>query len=185
MVNEVFEELNAGMEKAMSSLAREYSRVRTGRANPSVLEGVRASYYGTPTPIAQMATVSVPEARLIVISPWDASAIKEIEKAIQKADLGLNPMNDGKVIRISFPPLNEDRRKDIVKQIKKIGEEYKITVRKERRAANEMLKDLEKDKQITEDELHKKQGDVQKVHDDYIKKIDSVISSKETEVMEI
>jgi len=185
MVSEVFEELKNGMEKVMSSLHKDFTRLRTGRANPAIFEGVRADYYGTPTPISQMATISVPEARLIVISPWDAGAIKEIEKALQKADLGVTPMNDGKVIRISFPPLTEDRRKELVKKVKAVGEDRKIAVRKERRDANEMLKSLEKDKDITEDELHKNQDKVQKVHDEYIKKIDQSVKAKELEIMEV
>ncbi len=185
MIEEIFAELKEGMEKVIGSLGREFSKVRTGRANPAILDGVRADYYGTPTPINQMATVSVPEARLIVISPWDTKALADIEKAIQKADIGLNPMNDGKVIRISFPPLTEDRRKELVKRVKKLGEDHKITVRKERRDANDMLKELEKDKEINEDDLHKKQDKVQKVHDEYISKIDELIKKKETEIMEV
>lgn len=185
MIDEVFKELNNGMERTLKNLAWELAKVRTGRANPAILEGIKVPYYGTPTPINQMATVSVPEARLIVILPWDANSVIEIEKGIQKADIGVNPMNDGKVIRIAFPPLTEDRRKDLVKRIRKMGEDCKITVRKERRDANEMLKDLEKEKEISEDELHRKQDKVQKVHDDYIKKVDEIIKSKETEIMEV
>jgi len=185
LIEEIFEELKSGMEKALTSLGREFSKVRTGRANPAVLDGVRAEYYGTPTPLNQMATISVPEARLIVISPWDASAITDIEKALQKADLGLTPMNDGKVIRISFPPLTEDRRKELSKKVKSVGEDHKITIRKERRDAIEMLKELEKDKEINEDDRHKKSDDVQKVHDDYIKKVDSLVKKKEAEIMEV
>ena len=185
MVDEVFEMLKDGMDKTLVSLRRELSKIRTGRANPAILEGVRADYYGQPTPLNQMATISVPEARLIVISPWDAKAVNDIEKAIQRADLGLNPQNDGKVIRIAFPPLTEDRRKELVKLVKKQGEECKITVRKERRDAIEMLKDLEKNKEISEDDLHRKQDDVQKVHDDYIAKVDEIVKAKETDIMEV
>ena len=185
MLDELFDELNAGMEKVLVSLAREFSKVRTGRANPAILEGIKAEYYGTSTLISQMATVSVPEARLIVISPWDASGIVEIEKALQKADIGINPMNDGKVIRIAFPPLTEDRRKELVKKIKSIGEDHKVSVRKERRDAIDMLKELEKDKEISEDIRHKKSDEVQKIHDDYIKKVDALVKKKDGEIMEV
>lgn len=185
MVEEVFELLQESLDKTISNLSKELSRVRTGRANPSILEGVKAIYYGTPTLVNQMATISVPEARLIVISPWDAKGLGDIEKAIQKAGLGLNPMNDGKVIRIAFPPLTEERRIELVKKIKKTGEECKITVRKERRDAIEMLKDLEKSKDISEDDLRRNQDKVQQRHDLYIKKVDEIIEIKEKEVMEV
>lgn len=185
MIDEVFEELNGGMEKTITNLSRELTRVRTGRANPAILEGIKVPYYGTPTQISQMATISVPEARLIVISPWDTNSLIDIEKGIQKADVGVNPMNDGKVIRIAFPPLTEDRRKELGKRIRKMGEDCKITVRKERREANEMLKDLEKEKEISEDEMHRSQDKVHKVHDDYIKRIDEIIKNKEVEIMEV
>lgn len=185
MVNEVLEEVKGGMEKTIVNLTRELGKVRTGRANPAILEGIRADYYGTQTSINQMATVSVPEARLIVISPWDANSLMDIDKALQKADLGLNPMNDGKVIRIAFPPLTEDRRKDLVKKVKKLGEDCKITVRKERRDGIDMLKELEKEKEISEDQLHRHQDDVQKVHDEYINKVDEIMRNKEQEIMEV
>ena len=185
MIDEVFEVLNEGLEKTVGNLARELSKVRTGRANPAVLDGIRAEYYGTLTPINQMATISVPEARLIVISPWDANSLMDIEKVLQKADLGLNPMNDGKVIRISFPPLTEDRRKELVKRVKKLGEDCKITIRKERREANDLLKDLEKEKEISEDQLHRDQDKVQKIHDGYVIKVDDIIKNKEKEIMEV
>jgi ribosome recycling factor len=185
MVADVFELLNEGMKSTMHNLGRDLAKVRTGRANPALIEGLKADYYGVITPINQMATISVPEARLIVVAPWDAKAISGIEKALQKADLGLNPVNDGKVIRIPFPPLTEERRKDLVKLIKKMGEECKITVRKERRDANELLKELEKDKAISEDDLHRSQDKVQKVHDEYIKKVDEMVVNKEKDVMEV
>ena len=185
MVEEVFEVLNSGMDKTIVSLSKELAKVRTGRANPAILESVKANYYGTLTPISQMATISVPEARLIVISPWDTGALMDIDKAIQKTDLGINPMNDGKVIRIAIPPLTEDRRKDLVKRIKKMGEDCRITIRKERRDAIEMLKELEKDKEIGEDQLHRHQEEVQKIHDKYITLVDEIMKKKETEVMEV
>lgn len=185
MVADIFELLNEGMDKTLSNLTRELAKVRTGRANPALIEGIKAEYYGALTPINQMATVSVPEARLLVISPWDQSSIGDIEKALQKADLGMNPVNDGKVIRIPFPPLTEERRKELVKLVKKMGEDCKIVIRKERRDAIEMLKEMEKDKDISEDELHKNQDKVQKVHDDYIVKVDEMLKKKETDIMEV
>ncbi len=185
MIEDVLGECKAGMDKAISSLGRELTKVRTGRANPAILEGIRVDYYGTPTPINQMATVAVPENRLIVISPWEQSRCNEIAKAIQAAGVGLTPQTDGKVVRVPFPSLTEDRRKELVKLVKKIGEDHKVVVRKERRDANEMLKELQKDGDIAEDDSHKAVERVQKMHDDYIKKIDDVLTRKEAEIMEI
>jgi ribosome recycling factor len=173
------------MDKTIGNLGRELAKIRTGRANPAILEGLRVDYYGTPTPINQMATVSVPESRLIVISPWEASKCNDIVKTIQASDLGLTPQTDGKVVRLAFPALTEDRRKELVKMVKKVGEDHKIVVRKERRDANDLLKSLQKDGDITEDDSHKATDRVQKLHDDYIKKIDDVIGRKEAEIMEI
>ena len=141
------------MEKTISALDKSFSRVRTGRASVTLLDGIKVDYYGTPTPIAQVATLSVPESRLIVISPWDATALGSIEKAIQKSDLGLTPSSDGKVIRISIPQLTEERRKELVKVVKKMAEEGKVKLRNARRDANEELKELKKNNKMTEDEL--------------------------------
>ena len=185
MVDEVLEACKDGMEKSLANLGRELSKIRTGRASPAILEGIKVDYYGTPTPINQMATVSVPENRMIVISPWEQAKCNDIARAIQTADLGINPQNDGKVVRLIFPPLTEQRRKDLAKQVKKIGEDHKIVIRKERRDANEMLKEMEKDKDISEDDMHKGADRVQKIHDDYIKKIDETVLNKEKEIMEI
>lgn len=185
MIEDVISEGKAGMEKTMGNLGRELTKIRTGRANPAILDALRVDYYGTPTPIHQMATVSVPESRLIVISPWEAAKCNEIVKAVQSSDLGLNPQSDGKVVRIAFPQLTEERRKELAKLIKKIGEDHKIAVRKERRDAIELLKSLEKDGDITEDDMHKGSDRVQKIHDEYIKKIDDVVARKEKEIMEI
>ena len=185
MKEQIFSKFKDEMEKTISSLEKSFSRVRTGRASVSLLDGIRAEYYGTPTPVAQLATLSVPESRLIVIAPWDASAIGAIEKAIQKSDLGLMPSNDGKVIRLSIPQLTEDRRKELVKQVKKMAEEGKIKLRNERRSANDGLKDLNKNSKISEDEMHSLQDEVQKLMDKYIEQADKLLSAKEKEIMEI
>jgi ribosome recycling factor len=173
------------MKKAMSSLDKEFARLRTGRATTSLLDGVRVDYYGTPTPLDQIASVSTPDSRTITIQPWDRKAFNDVEKAILKSDLGLTPVNDGKIIRISIPPLTEDRRKDLVKVAKKYAEEAKVAVRNIRRDANEALKKKKNDKSISEDEQHKGQEDVQKLTDSYIAKTDEIFSKKEKEIMEI
>lgn len=185
MKDQIFSKFKDAMEKTIVSLEKSFSRVRTGRASASLLDGIKVDYYGTLTPIAQMATVSVPESRMIVISPWDASAIAGIEKAIQKSDLGLMPSTDGKVIRLSIPQLTEERRKELVKVVKKMAEECKIKLRNERRDANEALKDLKKNNSMSEDELHAAQDEVQKLTDTYIEKTDKVLAVKEKEIMEI
>jgi ribosome recycling factor len=173
------------MEKTISALDKSFSRVRTGRASVTLLDGIKVDYYGTPTPIAQVATLSVPESRLIVIAPWDATALGSIEKAIQKSDLGLTPSTDGKVIRISIPQLTEERRKELVKVVKKMAEEGKVKLRNARRDANEELKDLKKNNKMTEDELFSTQEEVQKLLDRHIEKTDKVLAAKEKEIMEI
>ena len=185
MKDQIFSKFKDEMEKTISSLEKSFSRVRTGRASVSLLDGIRVDYYGTPTPIAQLATMSVPESRLIVIAPWDATALGAIEKAIQKSDLGLMPSTDGKVIRLSIPQLTEERRKDLVKQVKKMAEESKVKLRNERRDANEGLKELKKNNKMTEDDLHGSQDEVQKMTDKYIEKVDKLLASKEKEIMEI
>jgi ribosome recycling factor len=173
------------MGKSIESLKREYSRLRTGRASVSLLDGIRVSYYDTPTPLNQMASLAVPEPRLIVIQPWDKTAIEDIEKAILKSELGLTPMNDGKVIRISIPPLTEERRKELVKVARKMSEENKVSIRNIRRDANEMLKDLKKEKEITEDDLFRSQEEVQKATDQFISQVDELCAAKEKEILEI
>jgi ribosome recycling factor len=185
MVEEIFEDLNERMGKSIESLKREYSRLRTGRASVSLLDGIRVSYYDTPTPLNQMASLAVPEPRLIVIQPWDKTAIGDIEKAILKSELGLTPMNDGKVIRIAIPPLTEERRKELVKVARKMAEDNKVAIRNIRRDANEMLKDLKTEKEITEDNLYRSQDEVQKITDDFISQVDELCETKEKEILEI
>jgi ribosome recycling factor len=172
------------MGKSVASLEKDLNRVRTGRASLSILDGIRVDYYGTMTPLNQMATLTVPESRLITIQPWDVSVIKEIEKAILKSDLGLTPSNDGKIIRISIPPLTEERRKEIVKTVHKICEDFKISVRNIRRDANEMIKGLKKDGDISEDDAFKSQDQIQKVTDEHVKLIDECYQEKEKEILE-
>lgn len=181
----VFEELKEGMEKAIATLEKSLSKVRTGRASLALLDGIKVEYYGTPTPLNQVASLSIPESRLIVISPWDNSVLGAIEKAIQKSDLGLMPINDGKLIRLAIPPLTEERRRELVKVVRKMAEECKVKQRNARRDANEQLKDLKKDNEISEDELYAFQEDVQKTTDRYIEKTDAILAAKEKEVMEI
>jgi ribosome recycling factor len=185
MKESIFQKMKDEMEKTISSMDKSLGRVRTGRASISLLDGIKVDYYGTPTPINQVATLSVPESRLIVISPWDASVIGAIEKAIQKSDLGLMPANDGKIIRLAIPQLTEERRKELVKVVKKMAEEGKIKLRNIRRDANEELKSLKKNNKMTEDELFAAQEEVQKITDQNIEKIDKVTSAKEKEIMEI
>lgn len=185
MIDEIFEDLKDRMGKSIESLKREYSRLRTGRASISLLDGIKVSYYDTPTPLNQMASLAVPEPRLIVIQPWDKTAIEDIEKAILKSELGLTPINDGKVIRISIPPLTEERRKELVKVARKMSEENKVAIRNIRRDANEMLKDLKKEKEITEDDLYRSQEEVQKTTDQFISQVDELCAAKEKEILEI
>ena len=185
MVEEIFEDLNDRMGKSIETLKREYGRLRTGRASISLLDGIRVSYYDTPTPLNQMASLAVPEPRLIVIQPWDKTAIGDIEKAILKSELGLTPMNDGKVIRIAIPPLTEERRKELVKVARKMAEDNKVAIRNIRRDANDMLKDLKTEKEITEDDLYRTQDEVQKITDDFISQVDELCAVKEKEILEI
>jgi ribosome recycling factor len=173
------------MSKTISVLQENFSEVRAGRANPAILNKIRVDYYGTPTPINQVAGISVPEARLIVIQPWDVSLLKEIEKEILKAEIGINPNNDGKVIRLSFPELNEERRKELVKEIKKMAEESKVSIRSIRREAIDEAKKLQKDNQMTEDELKGAEDQIQKLTDEKIGEIDKVLAEKEKEVMSV
>ncbi len=185
MTDLVFSEMKDNMEKSVKFLEKSFSKLRTGRASLALLDGIKVDYYGVPTPINQVASLSVPESRMIQISPWDSSVIPAIEKAIQKSELGLNPINDGKIVRINIPALTEERRKDLVKVVRKMAEEGKVKLRNLRRDANEELKKLKKDGDIAEDELFKLQADVQKVTDDFIEKADKVTQSKEKEIMEI
>jgi ribosome recycling factor len=166
-------------------LGKEMGKIRTGRASLALLDDIRVNYYGTPTPLNQAATLSVPESRLIVIQPWDNSLIGEIEKAILKSDLGMTPVNDGKLIRITIPRLTEERRKELVKLVKKMGENSKVEVRNIRRETIEKLRAMEKGKDISEDELHHLQNQVQKTTDTFVEQVDEVIGSKEKEIMEI
>jgi len=181
----VFEELKDTMDKSIRTLEKSFSKVRTGRASLALLDGIKIEYYGVPSPLNQVATLSIPESRTILISPWDSSIIGSLEKAIQKSELGLMPMNDGKLVRIHIPQLTEERRRELVKVVRKMAEECKINLRSARRDANDQLKSLKKDNDISEDELFTYQDDVQKVTDKYIEKVDSVLSMKETEIMEI
>ena len=173
------------MEKAVSMLSERLAEVRAGRANPAILNKVKVDYYGTPTPINQMAGISVPEARLIVIQPWDVSQIKEIEKAILASEIGVNPNNDGKVIRLAFPELNEERRKEIVKDIKKMAEEAKVGVRAARRDGMDEAKEKQKEGEITEDEEKQAENNIQKLTDKYTSEIDKILEEKEKDVMSI
>ena len=184
MIEEIYEDTRTSMAKSVKALKNEFKKVRTGRASTSILDGIRVDYYGTLTPLNQMATLAVPESRLITIQPWDVSVIKDIEKAILKSDLGLTPSSDGKIIRISIPPLTEERRKELVKVIYKMCEDHKVGVRNIRRDANEMLKELKKDSEISEDDAFKGQEQVQKITDDHIKLIDETTKEKEKEILE-
>ena len=180
-----FKHIEEKMDKTISILQENFAEVRAGRANPAILNKIKVDYYGTPTPINQVAGISVPEARLIVIQPWDASLLKEIEKEILKAEIGINPNNDGKVIRLAFPELNEERRKEIVKDIKKMAEESKVSIRSVRREGIDEAKKMQKDSEITEDELKSAEDQIQKLTDSKIAEIDKVLAEKEKEVMSV
>lgn len=185
-MNEVFfTELQKEMEKSVTAFRKDLSKLRTGRASTALLEGVMADYYGSPTPLNQLAGLTAPEPRLLVVQPYDKGAIVNIEKAILKSDLGLTPNNDGKVIRIPIPELTEERRKELVKHVKKIAEEFRVSIRNHRRLAIEKLKEIAKKKEITEDDLKHSQDRVQKITDDFIGRIDKVLKTKEDEIMEV
>ncbi|MCI8482214.1 MAG: ribosome recycling factor [Clostridia bacterium] len=173
------------MEKSINVFAENLAAVRAGRANPAILNKVKVDYYGVETPISQVAGISVPEARLIVIQPWDASILKEIERAILASDIGINPNNDGKVIRLSFPELNEERRKELVKEIKKMAEEAKVAIRSIRRDGIDEFKKQQKEALITEDDLRTAEDDIQKITDKKIEEIDSITANKEKEIMSV
>lgn len=185
MVNEVLSEAKTAMDKAVKALKKEMSKVRTGRASTSLLDDVMVEYYGVPTPLSQVATLSTPEARLITVQPWEKNLIPDIEKAIFKADIGLTPSSDGQLIRLPVPALTEERRREMVKIIKRMAEDAKISVRNARRDANENLKMLEKEKEITEDDLKRSEKDVQQLTDEFVSTIDEVVQNKEEEVMAV
>ena len=180
-----FEHIKEKMDKSISILQDNFAEVRAGRANPAILNKIKVDYYGTPTPINQVAGISVPEARLIVIQPWDASLLKEIEKEILKAEIGINPNNDGKVIRLAFPELNEERRKELVKDIKKMAEDAKVSIRSVRREGIDEAKKLKNDNQMTEDELKSAEDQIQKITDGKVAEIDKILAEKEKEVMSV
>ena len=184
MIDSLYDDAREGMDKSIDALKNEFKKVRTGRASLALFEGIKVSYYGTPTPLNQVASLSVPESRLIVIQPWDQSVIGEIEKEILKSELGLTPMNDGKVIRVPIPPLTEERRKELVKVVHKIAEEHRVSIRNIRRDTNELLKGLKKDGEIAEDDFYRAQDKVQKITDDYIRLVDQTYQEKEKEILE-
>ena len=182
---QVMKDIKTRMEKTVSSFREELSRVRTGRASLSLLDSVQVNYYGTPSPLNHVANLAVPESRMIVVQPFDPKMLAEIERAIIKADLGLNPQNDGRIIRVPIPPLTEERRKELVKLVKKMAEENRVATRNIRRDGIEEIKKLEKQKTISEDERHRVQKEIQEVTDEFIKKIDDVLDLKEKEIMEV
>jgi ribosome recycling factor len=185
MIEEIKDEASDKMGKTIGALKGELKKIRTGRASLNIFDDVRLDYYGAMTPLNQMATLAIPESRLITIQPWDASVIKDIEKAILKSNLGLTPTSDGKIIRIAIPPLTEDRRKEIVRQVSRTCEEYRVAVRNVRRDANDMLKDLKKEGEASEDDVFKAQDQIQKITDEHIKQIDEMYREKEKEVLEL
>jgi len=185
MVKDIISKERKSMDSAIDALKRELSKVRTGRASVSLLDEVRVDYYGTPTPLNQVGTLSVPEARLITIQPWEKNLLPEIEKAIFKSDLGLTPSSDGDLIRINIPPLTEERRKEMVKLVKARSEDAKISIRSSRRDGNDAFKKLEKDKEITEDDLKRAEKEMQDLTDTYVQKCDDVVAEKEKELMEV
>jgi ribosome recycling factor len=184
MIESIYQETRESMAKTVEALKNELNRLRTGRASLSILDGIKIDYYGTLTPLNQMATLAVPESRLITIQPWDASVIKDIEKAILKSDLGLTPSSDGKIIRISIPQLTEERRKELVKVVHKVCEEHKVSVRNLRRDSNDLLKSMKNEGEIAEDDAFKAQDQVQKITDEYIQLIDECYKEKEKEILE-
>lgn len=184
-MSSIINETQEKMEKVIANLKKEFSAIRAGRANPALLDRVVIDYYGVPTPLNQAANISAPEPRLLTIQPWDKSMLGEIEKAIQRADLGLSPNNDGSIIRIPMPILTEERRHDLVKIAKKTAEEAKVVIRNARRDGNDTIKKSEKDSLISEDEAHKQQEDVQKLTDKFIKEIDDLLKDKEEDIMEV
>ena len=181
----VFETAKTKMGKTVTALVTEYGAIRAGRANPQILDKLAVDYYGTPTPINQLGSISVAEARVLVVQPWDKSVLKAIEKAIQTSDIGINPQNDGSVIRLTFPPLTEDRRKELAKEIQKIGENSKVAIRSIRRDCVDKLKAMKKASEITEDDLKDGEKEIQKITDNFIKEVDDLAAAKAKEIMEI
>ena len=181
----VKQEARNAMEKALEALGRHFARVRTGRASLSLLDGIRVEYYGTPTPLNQVASLSIPEPRLIAIQPWDKSIIPAIERAILQSELDLNPNNDGNIIRIPIPKLTEERRKELVKVVKGMAEEGRVSVRNARREANAQLERLQKDKVISEDDLRRYKEEIQKLTDEYVGRVDELLKKKEAEILEV
>lgn len=184
-MNEIVKTAKEKMTKSLNALGNEFATIRAGRANPAVLDKVMVDYYGAPTPVNQMAAIAVSEARILVITPWDKSTLKLIEKAINASDIGINPTNDGSVIRLVFPQLTEERRKELCKDIKKYGEECKVTIRSIRRDTMDKFKTMKKNSEITEDDLKEYEKDVQKLTDDFVADIDKQVSAKEKEIMTV
>lgn len=184
-MSDIIKDTKARMKKSIDSLSRELANISAGRANSNLLNGVTVDYYGAPTPIQQLASINVPEARLLVISPYDKGSVEDIEKAINAANLGVNPTSDGEVIRITVPALTEERRKELFKEVKKIGENAKVSVRNIRRDVNDTLKKQEKDGELTEDDLKTQTDNVQKATDDLIKEIDQLVDDKEEDIMSV
>jgi len=184
MKEEILSELRQKMSKAVDAIKKDFLKIRTGRASTALLDGIKVDCYDTQMPIDQVATISAPESRLITIQPWDQTIMGSVEKSILKSELGLTPMNDGKIIRISIPPLTEERRKELAKLARKMAEENKISIRNFRREANDLLKELKAEKEISEDALYRSQDDVQKITDEFIKKVDETTAQKEQEIIE-
>ena len=185
MINEIYNLTEQKMKKAIENLRYELNKIRTGKASSTILDGIKVNYYGSIVPLKQAASISVPEVRLITVQPWDKSMINEIEKTILKSDIGLTPVNDGHIIRLPIPALTEERRLELVKQTKRLGEEVKVSVRNSRREANESLKNSEKEKSISEDDSYRAQENIQELTNEYIKKVDEILKAKELEIMEI
>ncbi len=184
-ISQITAETNERMTRSIENLKKEFSRVRTGRATPALLDGIKVDYYGTPTPLAQLGNISTPEPRQLIIQPWEKTLLSAIEKAILASDLGINPQNDGNVVRLNMPELTEERRRDLVKNSKKLAEDDKVAVRNIRRDSNEKIKKLEKDKELSLDDSKKSQDDIQKITDKYIKLIDDMLAVKEKEILEV
>lgn len=184
-MDEVIAALKKKMQSTLESYRSETARVRTGRASANLVSGVMVEYYGAPTPLSQLASLSVPEPRLIVVQPFDLNSLSDIEKAIQAAELGLNPANDGKIIRVPVPPLTEERRREMVKLVKRMAEEHRVALRNVRREGNDRMKELEKKKEIAEDDLRKGQGEVQKLTDQFVSELDALLAAKEKEILEV
>ncbi len=185
MLEELYKKAEDHMQKSLENLLHELSSIRTGKASPAILDVVKVDYYGQTVPVKQVANISVPDPRTLAIQPWDRSMVGEIERAIHASDLGLNPQNDGTFIRLPIPPLTEERRRDLVKVVKRIGEDTKVAIRNVRRDTNEKIKKLEKEHELSEDQMHSRQESVQKLTDSFIKKVDDAVAAKEKEVLEM